>query len=267
MCEIPPATPPAEFPADGRVQNAARESFSGAPATLPAHPFPAEVRIVSVARDSLCDSLVLFENRILQRIDTAVHSFNQILRAGLGEVPSKYPIFIIDIISGYHRRLHGNRFLIHRLKNNFGVDDFKCAATDFRGLGQESADNVARDGRHFLGCFDFPDEAGTDLANLVISIFKAGLFKKLTPSKFWNAKKNYLKSLQTSMRHFTHNLENEQRIVRAVGGLTSALGNLQLLFPRIVFRKRVCVCSSEVVVLTIAGFRLRHPHTGLNQHI
>ena len=28
------------------------------------------------------------------------------------------------------------------------------------------------------------------------------------------------------MRHFAHNLENEQRIVRGVGGLTSALGNL-----------------------------------------
>ena len=134
---------------------------------------------------------MLFENRILQRIVTAVHSFNQILRAGLGEVPSKYPMFIIDIVSGYHRRLHGNRFSNHRLKKNFDIDDFKCAMTGFRGLGQESADNVVRDDRRFLGCFDFPDEAGTDLANLVISIFKAGLFKKLTLSKLWNAKKNY----------------------------------------------------------------------------
>ena len=166
---------------------------------------------------------MLFENRILQRIDTAVHSFNQILRAGLGEVPSKNQIFIIDIVSGYHRRLHGNRFSNHRLKNNFDIDDFKCAKTDFRGLGQESADNVVRDGRRFLGCFDFPDEAGIDLANLVISIFKAGLFKKLTLSKPWHAKKNYLTSLQTSTRHFTHNIQKEQLIV---GGLTSALGNL-----------------------------------------
>ena len=46
-------------------------------------------------------------------------------------------------------------------------------------------------------------------------------------SKVWRSKKNYLNSLQQSMRHFVSHLEHEERMFRALGGLTAALGNLQ----------------------------------------
>ena len=59
-----------------------------------------------------------------------------------------------------------------------------------------------------------------------IWLFKAGPFKRLILPKRWRSKRNYLKSLQLSTRHVVAHLEHEERIVRAAGGLTTALANL-----------------------------------------
>ena len=127
-----------------------------------------------------------------------------------------HPIFI-----EYSRRVHANRFPHHRLNTNFNIDDSAHAMTDFRGLE--------------LNSFIFTDDAGTDLANLMVSIHRGGLFKSLIISKPWRTKRSCLISLKQSMRHFVAYLEHEQRVTRAVGGLT-ALGSLQkaiLSFPRV----------------------------------
>ena len=136
-----------------------------------------------------------------------------------------HPIFI-----EYNRRVHANRFPHHRLNTNFNIDDFAHAMTDFRGLE--------------LNSFNFTDDAGADLANLMVSIHRGGLFKSLIRSKLWRAKRSCLISLKQSMRHFVAYLEHEQRVTRAVCGLT-ALGSLQkaiLSFPR------VCVVFNLVLL-------------------
>ena len=76
------------------------------------------------------------------------------------------------IVTEYNRRVHANRFPRHRLNNNFEIDDFAHAMTDFRGLEFNS--------------FTFTDDAGTDLANLMVSIHRGGLFKSLILSKLWS---------------------------------------------------------------------------------
>ena len=42
----------------------------------------------------------------------------------------------------------------------------------------------------------------------------------------WNAKGSYLRSLQYSLKHFVDYLENEERVKRSFGGLTTALGSI-----------------------------------------
>ena len=83
-----------------------------------------------------------------------------------------------------------------------------------------------RDARRFLGCFSFPEEAGVDLTNLMVSLFKQGLLKRLFFSHVWHSKPNYLKSLKHSVKTFVAFLENDQRQHFAFVGLTRALGNL-----------------------------------------
>ena len=97
---------------------------------------------------------------------------------------------------------------------------------EFRGLEPRTASYIVRDIHRFLGCFDFPDEAGEDLGHLLVSIFKAGFLRQLLTSKLWNSKAYFLKSLKQSLQHFVGFLENEERVHRAFGGLTTALGNI-----------------------------------------
>ena len=78
----------------------------------------------------------------------------------------------------------------------------------------------------FLGCCNFPDEAGFDLENLLVSAFRHGVFKEIITSKVWRSKGNYLRSLKISLKHLIDYLENEQRNIRAFGGLTTALHSI-----------------------------------------
>ena len=50
--------------------------------------------------------------------------------------------------------------------------------------------------------------------------------KQLFFSDLWQAKPTYVVSLKSSLNHFFQYLENEERVHRAVGGLTTALGSI-----------------------------------------
>ena len=88
------------------------------------------------------------------------------------------------------------------------------------------ADNVFRDACRFLGCFEHDDVAGHDLPNLTVSIRRAGLTKHFFFSDLWQAKPAYVVSLKVPLEHFLQCLEKEERVHRAVGGLTTALGSV-----------------------------------------
>ena len=98
--------------------------------------------------------------------------------------------------------------------------------SELRGFEVKTVEATLRDIRRFLGCFIFEDAAGQDLANLVVSVFKRRLMKRLILSKLWNAKNFFLQSLKGSLRHFIGYLENEDRVHRAFDGLTTALANI-----------------------------------------
>jgi hypothetical protein len=166
------------------------------------------------------------EGRILTRIDEVVEGFNIILQQGLGEVQAKYVVALPEWLLEWNVLRHGKLFPTNSLASNYNLDTFKLTIIEFRGLTSKTAGYILKDISRFLGCYLYPDEAGFDLANLVISIFKLGLLKPLLCSPLWNAKQNYLKSLKTSMKHFIDYLEHEQRAVRAFGGLTTALQSL-----------------------------------------
>ena len=166
------------------------------------------------------------EGRVLTRIDQVVEGFNIILQQGLGEVQAKYQVALPDWFLEWNVQVNGRLFPPRLLASNYNLEDFKLTIMEFRGLSSKTAGYILKDINRFLGCYLFPDEAGFDLANLMISIFKLGLLKPLLCSELWNAKHNYLKSLRTSMKHFLDYLEHEQRAVRAFGGLTTALQSL-----------------------------------------
>ena len=93
--------------------------------------------------------------------------------------------------------------------------------------GSETCIGTFLDIRRFLGSFSYPDSAGDDLPNLLVSIFKAGLLTPLIASPLWQSEKSCVLSVRTSLSHFADFLETEQRVVQVFGGLTTALGNIQ----------------------------------------
>ena len=166
------------------------------------------------------------ESRILSRIDQVVESFNEILQAGLGEVQAKYevafPLWFLD----FDPQVNGKNFPNHLLSDNANLEVFKLTIFEFRGLESRTASYIMRDISRFFGCFQFSNEAGMDLPNLLVSIFKHGLLKPLLLSKLWHAKPTYLMSLKWSLKHLLEFLENEERMVRSIGGLTTALSTI-----------------------------------------
>ena len=83
------------------------------------------------------------------------------------------------------------------------------------------------------------------LIGLVVSIFKARLFKRLILSKLQRSKRNYLKSLQLSIRHFIVHLEHEGADRQAAGGLTTALANLpKAIFVEVLLGSGCCCLSA-----------------------
>ena len=145
---------------------------------------------------------------------------------GLGEVQAKYRVALADFVSTYDPYRHGGAFPANLLKTNYNLEGFKLTIFEFRGLVEDTADNVFRDICRFLGCFEYEDSAGNDLANLMVSIHRHGLRKPLFFSDLWQAKPSYVVSLKSSLKHFLQYLENEERVHRAVGGLTTALGSI-----------------------------------------
>ena len=174
----------------------------------------------------LTNQILQSETRILQRVDNIVVSFNEVLKEGLGEVRAKYPVELCPWVEEYDPVKHGTRFPANLLRTNFDITLFQHTIFEFRGLKLKTAQYTVRDIRRFLGCFEFPDEAGGDLSHLMVSIFKSGLLRLLISTKLWQAKKNFLKSLKWSLHHFIGFLENEERMHRAFGGLTTALRNI-----------------------------------------
>ena len=166
------------------------------------------------------------EFRILSRNDQVVESFNEILQAGLGEVQAKYevafPLWFID----FDPQVNGKNFPNHLLSDNDNLEVFKLTMFEFRGLESKTASHIMRDISRFFGCFQFSNEAGQDLPNLMVSIFNHGLLKPLLLSKLRHAKPTYLMSLKWSLNHLLDFLENEERIVRSIGGLTTALSTI-----------------------------------------
>ena len=141
------------------------------------------------------------------------------------------------------RECMGTKFPQKLLATNFDTDMFQVLISEFRGLELKTANNTLRDARRCLGCFSFPDEAGVDLPNLMVSLFKQGFLKRLVFSHVWHSKPNYLKSLKHSVKTFVAFLENDQRQHRAFGGLTTALGNLAgQLIVIMVWHCFVCAC-------------------------
>ena len=163
---------------------------------------------------------------ICQRIDSVVSGFNQVVQEGLGEVSAKYDVSFPAWFEDFSVQVHGRNFPKKKLSNNAVIDDFKLTVLEFRGFSLRAASYIIRDVTRFLGCFEFEDEAGRDLPNLVVSIFRRALLKKRLASPPWCAKPSYLKSLQHSLKHFVDYLENEERVKRSFGGLTTALGSI-----------------------------------------
>ena len=112
------------------------------------------------------------------------------------------------------------------LKTKYNLEGFKLTIFEFRGLIESTAENTCRDIGLFLGVFDFDDIAGNDLSKLMVSIHKDGFIKKLIFSDTWQAKPTYIVSLKVSLKHFVEYLENEERVNRAHGSTTTALGNI-----------------------------------------
>ena len=169
------------------------------------------------------DMVMQSETRIVQKVDSIVQSFNQVLKEGLGEVKAKYPVAISQWVTEFDPLVHGGRFPQDKLSTNYNIELLKTTMYEFRGLEPRTASYIVRDIHRFIGCFDFPDEAGEDLGHLLVSIFKAGFLRQLLTSKLWNSKAYFLKSLKQSLQHFVGFLENEERVHRAFGGLTLSL--------------------------------------------
>ena len=175
---------------------------------------------------AIASNLDASEGRIVAKIDQVVDTFNEILMAGLGEVSAKYDVALPDWFTEFDIQVNGKNFPNNLLSNNYSIEMFKITILEFRGLNVKTASDIIRDVSRFFGCFVFSNEAGKDIANLVVSIFKHGLLKTLLLSKLWNAKANYLRSLKWSLKHLVDYLENEERILRSFGGLTTALNTI-----------------------------------------
>ena len=167
-----------------------------------------------------------FENRLGQRIDQVVGSFNEVLRAGLGEVTAKYPVALPDWFTDFNPEVDGKNFPRKLMSNNINIELFKLTILEFRGLNLRTATNITRDISRFFGCFTFSNAARQDIPNLLVSILKQALLNKLLLRKLWNAKPYYLKTLRISLKHLVDYLENEERILRSFGGLTTALNTI-----------------------------------------
>ena len=129
-----------------------------------------------------------------------------------------------DPVGNCNQNVQGSAFPANLLKTNYSLEGFKLTIFEFRGL-IESTD-ICRDIGLFLGVFDFDDIAGNDLSKLMVSIHKDGFIKKLIFSDTWQAKPTYIVSLKVSLKHFVEYLENEERVNRAHGSTTTALGNI-----------------------------------------
>ena len=126
-----------------------------------------------------CQQRMLLRSAECKHVDSIVHSFNRILERGLGEVQAKYQIALLDLVESYDKRVHGKRFPISLLSNNYNIDDFKVTIFEFRGLKIKSARGATRDVRRFLGCFSFPDESGDDLPNMTRVDFQSAIGAKV----------------------------------------------------------------------------------------
>ena len=180
------------------------------------------LRVGQIMRREIVES----EQRVCCHMDGCAVSFNNILMTGLGEVDAVYEVVLLYSVENYDPRVHGSKFPQKLLATNLDIDMFQVSISEFRGMELKTANNTLRDARRCLGCFSFPDEAGVDLPNLMVSLFKQGFLKRLVFSHVWHSKPNYLKSLKHSVKTFVAFLENDQRQHRAFGGLTTALGNL-----------------------------------------
>ena len=127
------------------------------------------------------------EHRILERVDSIVTSFNAVLKEGLGEVQAKFAVELCAWVLEFDPMRKGKKFPSNLLNTNFDLDLFQTTMFEFRGLDKKTAQNTCRDVKRFIGCFDFPDAAGADMPNLVVSIFKRGLLRLLISSKLWKA--------------------------------------------------------------------------------
>ena len=233
MPEVDPFEQPAPHDEPEEVEEVSRADGGNPPLELEVEQVP-RVDGGNPASE-ICDprslqvEVVESEQRRAARIDTIVQSFNVILWEGLGEVQAKYEVALADFVEEFRGKVFPRR----KLATNYNIDDFKLTIFEYRGLDWKTASDIHiffyiyRDVRRFLGCFHFPDQAGDDLSNLVVSIFKGRLLKRLVQSSLWQFKKSYCVSLFGSLKHFVSYLLNEERVHRAFGGLTTALTNLQ----------------------------------------
>ena len=208
-------------------------------------PAPQDIRIEQAqtgefdvaARDGqITQCIEASESRSKGHMSTIVESFNEILKVGLCEVQAKYEVALMDTCRIYTKERHGPKFPKNLMASKYDLESFKVTVFELRGLSAKHAENTNRDMMRFLGSFASSDAAGEDLTNLLVNVFKHCLIKQLLISAFWQSKRNYFSSLKTSLGHFESFLEKEQRQLRAFGGLTTALANVQKA------RLSMCVC-------------------------
>ena len=121
------------------------------------------------------------ESRIVHafnaRIDSVALAFNETFAQGLGEVQPKCEVGLRDIVTDNRRgRRFGLAFPMRHLATNCDLEGFKVTIFELRRLKFNHASSTYRDIWRF---FDFPNDAGDDLPNLLVSIFKLGLLHSL----------------------------------------------------------------------------------------
>ena len=137
---------------------------------------------------------------------------------------------VIVLLEDFDRLVHWRAFPANKLDTKYNLEGFKFNTTEFRPRDAQTAENTYRDIRRFRGCFEFDDSAGNDLNHLVVSIFEGGVIKRLIFTDLRQAKTNYVISLKVALKHFVPYLENEERVHRAFGSMTTALGNILKAF-------------------------------------
>ena len=178
-----------------------------------------------------------------------MESLNVLLKKGLGEVDAKYPVALEDLVEDCYPRVYGHLFPMRLLSRIYDLESFHVTIYEFLNLKFKDASNTTRDIKRFLWCFVFPDDAGGDLAYLLVSIFKSGLLKRLLLSQLWQLKLSYTVSEDI---FDTFLLEHDARLERAFGGLTTALTNIQKACAFVLWS--VCFWLISCVVALICKF-------------